>query len=63
MVRTILVTVERSFKKTKSTYRRKHAICQAARDLDVGSSLKIQALPAPAKTTTLAAIAESLAQR
>jgi superfamily I DNA/RNA helicase len=40
-----------------------HAICQAARDLDVGSSLKIQAFAGTGKTTTLAAIAESLAQR
>ena len=40
-----------------------HAICQAARDLDVGSSLKIQAFAGSGKTTTLAAIAESLAQR
>jgi hypothetical protein len=39
------------------------AICQAARDLDVGSSLKIQAFAGTGKTTTLAAIAESLAQR
>ena len=37
-----------------------HAICQAARDLDVGSSLKIQAFAGTGKTTTLAAIAESL---
>ena len=40
-----------------------HAICQAARDLDVGSSLKIQAFAGTGKTTTLAAIAESLARR
>jgi F-box protein 18 (helicase) len=40
-----------------------HAICQATRDLDVGSSLKIQAFAGTGKTTTLAAIAESLAQR
>src|SRR6202049_4453606 len=40
-----------------------HAICQAVRDLDVGSSLKIQAFAGTGKTTTLAAIAESLAQR
>jgi F-box protein 18 (helicase) len=40
-----------------------HAICQAARDLDVGSSLKIQAFAGTGKTTTLAGIAESLAQR
>ena len=40
-----------------------HAICQAARDLDVGSSLKNQAFAGSGKTTTLAAIAESLAQR
>jgi F-box protein 18 (helicase) len=40
-----------------------HAICQAARDLDAGSSLKIQAFAGSGKTTTLAAIAESLAQR
>jgi hypothetical protein len=40
-----------------------HAICQAARDLDVGSSLKIQAFAGTGKTTTLAAIAESLAER
>jgi len=39
------------------------AICQAARDLDIGSSLKIQAFAGTGKTTTLAAIAESLAQR
>jgi F-box protein, helicase, 18 len=39
------------------------AICQAARDLDVGSSLKIQAFAGTGKTTTLAAIAESLAHR
>jgi ABC-type phosphonate transport system ATPase subunit len=35
---------------------------QAARDLDVGSSLKIQAFAGTGKTTTLAAIAESLAR-
>jgi hypothetical protein len=35
---------------------------QAARDLDVGSSLKIQAFGGTGKTTTLAAIAESLAR-
>ncbi len=40
-----------------------HAICQAGRDLDVGSSLKIQAFAGTGKTTTLAAIADSLAQR
>jgi hypothetical protein len=40
-----------------------HAICQAARDLDAGSSLKIQAFAGTGKTTTLAAIAESLARR
>ena len=40
-----------------------HAICQAACGLDVGSSLKIQAFAGTGKTTTLAAIAESLAQR
>jgi F-box protein 18 (helicase) len=40
-----------------------HAICQAARDLDVGSSLKIQAFAGTGKTTTLAAIAESLARK
>ena len=40
-----------------------HAICQAANDLDVGSSLKIQAFAGTGKTTTLAAIAESLARR
>ena len=39
------------------------AICRAVRDLDVGSSLKIQAFAGTGKTTTLAAIAESLAQR
>ena len=39
------------------------AICQAARDLAVGSSLKIQAFAGTGKTTTLAAIAESLARR
>jgi len=31
-----------------------HAICQAARDLDVRSSLKIQAFAGTGKTTTLA---------
>ena len=36
-----------------------HAICQAAHDLDVGSSLKIQAFAGTGKTTTLAAVAES----
>src|SRR6266851_8302636 len=40
-----------------------HAICQAACGLDVGSSLKIQAFAGTGKTTTLGAIAESLAQR
>ena len=40
-----------------------HGICRAARDLDVGSSLKIQAFAGTGKTTTLVAIAESLAQR
>ena len=40
-----------------------HAICQAARGLDVATSLKIQAFAGTGKTTTLAAIAESLAQR
>ena len=40
-----------------------HAICEAAHDLDVGSSLKIQAFAGTGKTTTLAAVAESLAQR
>src|SRR5260221_14135568 len=40
-----------------------HAICQAASDLDVGSALKIQAFAGTGKTTTLAAIAESLAHR
>jgi AAA domain len=39
------------------------AICQATRDLGVGSSLKIQAFAGTGKTTTLAAIAESLPQR
>src|SRR5260370_26216176 len=39
------------------------AICRAACDLDVRSSLKIQAFAGTGKTTTLAAIAESLAQR
>src|ERR1700675_1488430 len=37
-------------------------ICQAARDLGVNSSLKIQAFAGTGKTTTLAAIAESLPQ-
>jgi len=32
------------------------AICRAARDLGVGSSLKIQAFAGTGKTTTLAAI-------
>ena len=40
-----------------------HTICQAARDLGVHSSLKIQAFAGTGKTTTLAAIAESLPQR
>src|ERR1700722_9402432 len=40
-----------------------HTICQAARDLGVGASLKIQAFAGTGKTTTLAAIAESLPQR
>src|SRR5882757_7905286 len=40
-----------------------HAICQAARDLGPHSSLKIQAFAGTGKTTTLAAIAESLAHR
>ena len=40
-----------------------HTICQAARDLGVRSSLKIQAFAGTGKTTTLAAIAESLPQR
>ena len=39
------------------------AICQAAGDLGVGSSLKIQAFAGTGKPTTLAAIAESLPQR
>jgi|SRR5271155_5136176 len=38
-------------------------ICQVTRDLVVGSSLKIQAFAGTGKTTTLAAIAESLPQR
>jgi hypothetical protein len=38
-------------------------ICQAASDLGVQSSLKIQALADTGKTTTLAAIAKSLPQR
>jgi superfamily I DNA/RNA helicase len=38
-------------------------ICQAARDLGVRSSLKIQAFAGTGKTTTLAAIAKSLPQR
>jgi hypothetical protein len=38
-------------------------ICQASRDLGVNSSLKIQAFAGTGKTTTLAAIAESLLQR
>jgi hypothetical protein len=40
-----------------------HTICQAARDLAVRSSLQIQAFAGTGKTTTLAAIAESLPQR
>jgi len=40
-----------------------HIICQAARDSDVGSSRKIQAFAGTGKTTTLAAIAESLVRR
>jgi superfamily I DNA/RNA helicase len=40
-----------------------HTICRAARDLGVRSSLKIQAFAGTGKTTTLAAIAESLPQR
>src|ERR1700686_5594400 len=40
-----------------------HTICQAARDLGVRSSLKIQAFAGTGKTTTLAAIAQSLPQR
>src|SRR6202043_1181372 len=40
-----------------------HAICQAAGDLHAGSSLKIQAFAGTGQTTTLAAIAESLARR
>ena len=39
------------------------AICEAARDLGVNSSLKIQAFAGTGKTTTLAAVAESLPQR
>ena len=39
------------------------AICHAARDLGVSSSLKIQAFAGTGKTTTLAAVAESLPQR
>ena len=39
------------------------AICQAARDLGESSSLKIQAFAGTGKTTTLAAVAESLPQR
>ena len=38
-------------------------ICQAARDLGLQSSLKIQAFAGTGKTTTLAAIAKSLPQR
>src|ERR1700720_1498001 len=38
-------------------------ICEASRDLGVRSSLKIQAFAGTGKTTTLAAIAESLPQR
>src|ERR1700722_5139636 len=38
-------------------------ICQAASDLEVQSSLKIQAFAGTGKTTTLAAIAKSLPQR
>jgi superfamily II DNA or RNA helicase len=40
-----------------------HTICQAAGDLAVRSSLKIQAFAGTGKTTTLAAIAKSLPQR
>jgi hypothetical protein len=40
-----------------------HTICEAAHDLGVRSSLKIQAFAGTNKTTTLAAIAESLPQR
>ena len=40
-----------------------HTVCQAARDLGVRSSLKIQAFAGTGKTTTLTAIAESLPQR
>src|ERR1700719_132668 len=40
-----------------------HTICQAARDLGMHSSLKIQAFAGTGKTTTLAAIAESLPRR
>jgi len=40
-----------------------HTICQAARDLGVRSSFKIQAFAGTGKTTTLAAIAQSLPQR
>jgi hypothetical protein len=36
------------------------AICQAARDLDVGSSLKIQAFAGTGKTTTLAELLSRL---
>jgi hypothetical protein len=35
------------------------AICQAARDLGLNSSLKIQAFAGTGKTTTLAAVAQS----
>ena len=38
-------------------------ICQAARDLELHSSLKIQAFAGTGKTTTLAAVAKSLPQR
>src|SRR5271154_3218059 len=38
-------------------------ICQAAHDLGESSSLKIQAFAGTGKTTTLAAVAESLPQR
>src|ERR1700681_5074402 len=40
-----------------------HTICQATRDLGVDSSVKIQAFAGTGKTTTLAAIAQSLPQR
>jgi superfamily I DNA/RNA helicase len=39
------------------------AICQATRELEVGSLLKIQAFAGTGKTTTLAAIAQSLPHR